>query len=397
MIEKQGWVAYVGPFPFPWGQAASRRMYGLARSISASGYRVVVGSGEPEPGCEKRLSEDPACGIFRIGLSESPRADDSVLSKSFRAFYEWGKKTVDWLESRPSRPAFVIVYGGGAPYAARLLRWGRKRKVPIIFDVVEWYQSGHFTGGRLNPFSISSEISMRYLYPLGDGIIAISSYLASHYKEQGKKVVRIPPTLDVRAAASEMRRSSDDLRLKLIYAGTPGKKDSLGVILSAVQKADPAGVALKLDVFGVNQSEALVFLGGRKAPANVQFHGTVSQRDVATYLMGADFSLLVREPLRFAQAGFPTKFVESLSAGTPVIANLTSDIGLYLADGVNGLVLGDCSVDCLADGLKRALSLSGDELSAMREKARASAMGSFDFSNYVSDIDDFLSSLKDGE
>lgn len=400
MNQAKDWVAYVGPFPFPWGQAASRRMYGVALSISACGYRVVVGTGESEPESEMPLSEDFAPGIHRVGLSESPRPHDSTLVKSLRIFYEWGKKTVDWLESSPSRPAFIVVYGGGAPYAARLLRWGHKRNVPVIFDVVEWYESSHFVGGRLNPFSVSSEIAMRCLYPRADGIIAISSFLENFYRGKGRKVLRIPPTLDVHLADSSPpipRPMDADSRLKLIYAGTPGKKDSLGTILAAVRLVDPAGDKLKLDVLGVGESQASIYKEEGAHYGNVEFHGVVRQSDVAKFLMAADFSVLVREPLRFAQAGFPTKFVESLCAGTPVIANLTSDIGMYLSDGVNGLTLVDCSVHSLVDGLKRALGLSADALCAMRAAARSSAIDHFDSGVYVSGVREFLSNVKHGQ
>ena len=38
-------------------------------------------------------------------------------------------------------------------------------------------------------------------------------------------------------------------------------------------------------------------------------------------------------------AGFPTKVVESLALGTPVITNLTSDLGFCVFDGRNGVIL----------------------------------------------------------
>ena len=391
------WIAYVGPFPFPWGQAASRRMHGIALSLAASGYQVVVGTGESIPSVETPLGDEPSLGILRVGLSELPAANDTALKKVARILFGWGKRTVAWLESAPCLPSAVIVYGGGTPYAIRLLRWGRKRNIPIIFDIVEWYESSHFVGGGLNPFHVSAEIAMRCLYPRADGIIAISSFLADHYQDKGLKVLRIPPTLDVRSTASStpaMRRTDSDSRLRLIYAGTPGKKDSLGIILAAVRMVDPHGSKLKLDVLGVNESQASIYREEDKVYRNVEFHGVVKQSDVVRFLMNADFSVLVREPLRFAHAGFPTKFVESLSAGTPVIANLTSDIGMYLSDGVNGLVIDGHSVGCLMEGLKRALELSGLELDAMRTAARSSAIDHFDSSVYVSDMHDFLSEVK---
>lgn len=49
-------------------------------------------------------------------------------------------------------------------------------------------------------------------------------------------------------------------------------------------------------------------------------------------------------------AGFPTKFVESITAGTPVLTNQTSDLADYLVEGEIGFWL----VDDIADSLKKS-------------------------------------------
>ena len=110
-------------------------------------------------------------------------------------------------------------------------------------------------------------------------------------------------------------------------------------------------------------------------------------------LRQTDFSVLLREPRRFAQAGFPTKFCESLAAGTPVIANLTSDLGMYLTDGVEGLVVDDHSTSALVTTLRRAVALTLDERQVMREAARRRAQQSFDFRTSTQQMATFLEDL----
>lgn len=39
------WIAYVGPFHYPDGGAAARRVLGMAESFSLAGFDVVVASG----------------------------------------------------------------------------------------------------------------------------------------------------------------------------------------------------------------------------------------------------------------------------------------------------------------------------------------------------------------
>lgn len=386
------WIAYVGPFPFPWGQAGSRRMYGVARSLAAAGHTVVVGSGDSEPRSEVLLERTEHQGSIRyIGLGESPAADASIVEKTIRIFWFWGLRTVEWLDAQPVKPSHIIVYGGSAPYMLRLLPWCRKNGVRIIADVVEWYDPRQMTGGVLGPFNISAKIALRYLYPKCDGIVAISSLLANHYGSLGCPVIRVPPTLDVYGSVPGDRGSSDDPdTLTLVYAGTPGKKDLLGNVIAGVARVDPLGSRLKLLVIGPSIEQVRGLLAGQEIPPAVHVLGKVAQSEVTQYVRASDFSVLLREPQYFANAGFPTKFVESMACGVPVIANLTSDLGLYLHDGVEGLVCKDHSVDAFSVALGKALNLSVEQLVAMRVAARQQAERSFDSSVYSESLSAFM-------
>jgi glycosyltransferase involved in cell wall biosynthesis len=102
---------------------------------------------------------------------------------------------------------------------------------------------------------------------------------------------------------------------------------------------------------------------------------------------------LLRPDQRFAHAGFPTKLVESLTLGTPVICNITSDIGKYVRDGVEGFVCRDSSVEAFTDALHRASTLSQAERAAMRVAAHEQATRSFDYRAHVHRLTDFVSSL----
>lgn len=392
VTQGQGWIAYVGPFPFPSGVAGSRRMLGIALSFADAGYRVVVGSGEPSPRQITSLGEsDAAASIGYIGLDESPAKGASVLQKAGRVFWSWGKRTIAWLEAQSAKPACVVVYGGSAQYMLRLLPWCRKHGVPLVADVVEWYDPKQMTGGRLGPFNLSAQLALRYLYPRTDGVIAISRLLANHYSEAGLPVVRVPPTLDV--CGIETGTGSDranGAKLRLVYAGTPGKKDLLGNVIEGVELVDPDGTQIELMVLGPTPDEIRAMLGGRPLPHFVQPVGRLEQADVGAYVGKADFSVLLREPARFSNAGFPTKFVESMAHGTPVIANLTSDIALFLDDGGEGLVCDDWSASAFAGALRQALALSPAQLAAMRSAARRQAERSFDYREYSGALSDFL-------
>lgn len=378
-MRTSGWIAYVGPFPFPWGQAGSRRMVGISRSLAQTGYSVVVAGGNDLPSTEKDLNEGEPSGAIRyIGIGESPSGMSS-LQKLWRVFIKWGEKTVQWLDRQPSKPSHVIVYGGSAQYILRLLPWCTRHRVPLIVDVVEWYDPRQMKGGRLGPFYLSAQVALRYLYPRCDGIIAISTLLESHYRKLGCEVVRIPPSLDVPPDPNLSRKKDPADPLVLLYAGTPGRKDLLLHVIEAVEAIDTTGKRLRLKILGPTAEQLKVSYGRSGFALSIEILGYIDQTAITQHVRLADFTVLLRESARFTNAGFPTKLVESLAVGTPVIVNLTSDIGMYVRDGAEGLICTDSSVRAVKLAIERALAFSNLQLQLMRHSAIEQARRSFDF------------------
>ncbi|SCF29424.1 glycosyltransferase [Micromonospora mirobrigensis] len=388
---RPGWVAIVGPFLFPWGQASSRRVYGIAGSLAAAGRHVVVASGEHGPALTPLTDVDGPGSVSYLGLGEIPPPGAAKVDKALRWWVTWGARTVRWLDAQPASPSHVVLYGGETPYAAHLRRWCRRNRVPLVVDVVEWYSPKQVPGGRLGPQYLSAQLALNYHYARCDGVIAISSYLGEHYRRHRRPVLRIPPTLDVRSLA--VGEPGDDGRLRLAYAGDPGRKDLLATIVRAVERVDPTGRRIELRIIGPGPQQVAGMLGGGPLPPGVRVLGRLPQQEVPATLQAADFSVLVRPVERFTRAGFPTKFAESLANGTPVIANLTSDLGRYLTDGVEGLVCRDNSVQALGEALGRALRLGAAERGDMRAAARRQAIRSFDFRAYAEPLGTFLDAV----
>jgi glycosyltransferase involved in cell wall biosynthesis len=157
---------------------------------------------------------------------------------------------------------------------------------------------------------------------------------------------------------------------------------------------DLAGDKVRLSVYGPARDEVQRLLGQGDLPASVIVKGRIAQADIEDALRQADFSVLLREPRRFAQAGFPTKVPESMAVGTPLICNVTSDLGRHLRDGVNGIVAGDHEPASFADALRRALALSPAERLAMRAASRAEAERAFDFRVHADPLRRFLEGVR---
>jgi glycosyltransferase involved in cell wall biosynthesis len=308
-----------------------------------------------------------------------------------------GKKTIAWLDKMPLKPSAIILYSGYSPYFMRLLPWCRKNKVKLIFDAVEWYEASSRIKGILAPYYWNIELAMRHYSVKARNIIAISSYLKEYYQSKNGSVVVIPPTIDTKAFPASL--ATNNSKLTIAYTGTPGHKDLFDNYLEAIITTDPQGEKMILKVAGLSVQDILKYPALKKRniqtqlPACIHTLGSVSHTEAIELVKEADFSVLLRKPTRVAQAGFPTKFVESLTVGTPVMANLTSDLGYYLKDAENGFVCKDYTAESLIIVLEKALKLSRAEVNGMRKNARITAENHFDYRIYVDSFKSFLSSL----
>jgi glycosyltransferase involved in cell wall biosynthesis len=382
MSEARKLVVYVGPYSFPNGGAAARRIYGNCRSLLKGGYDVVVTSGQVSD--SDRSEYD---GIPIISLNERRHEGLPSLLKHLM-YFSAGKNTIEWLDALEQKPTAVILYSGYSPYLIKLLPWCKRNNVKLIFDVVEWYDPPNILSRLLSPYYMNIELAMRFLIKKCDGLIVISDYLKSYYEPYVSNIIKVPPTAEL-THISQSPESRLDLPTAFVYAGTPGKKDALPSIISAILMASSEGESVKLHIAGVPEENLEMFLpshGYSKEQIDkvVKCHGVLSHEETVNLVSKSDYSIILRPHIRSVQAGFPTKFVESMALGTPVIANLTSDLGSYLKDGINGFVCPDSNVGSLVDVIKRSVNTRRDN--AMRVRAKETARNCFSPEKYSEDF-----------
>jgi glycosyltransferase involved in cell wall biosynthesis len=181
----------------------------------------------------------------------------------------------------------------------------------------------------------------------------------------------------------------------LAYAGFPGKKDLINNVIEGIFLLDPEHKRIELNLIGPTAGQicslpALRSRNMKSLPEGIQALGPLPHHQVSEYVRSADFMPLLRSPLRYAQAGFPTKVPESLALGTPILCNQTSDLGEYIHQGVEGFICSDSTPQAFCKSLEQALSLSVQQRSEMRIAARRRAECSFDYRIYSSQLSSFL-------
>lgn len=390
-------VAYVGSYSFPNGGAAARRILGNALSLRDAGCEVTITSAQIAEGGQKKATPvDSQYEGFRVISLGERTAEKYPKILKYLLYFNMGARTIKWLDSLEHKPDVVILYSGYSPYMMRLIPWCKKQGIKFVFDAVEWYEPKNFVVGLLSPYQLNIELALRYYSRKTDSVIAISRYLQKHYDTQDCNTLRIPPTLDTKKIEPNLSPSAESDVLVVSYTGTPGNKDLFNTYLEAVLRIHEQGKKIVFRFAGVTVEQLFMYsaLVQRNIksvlPRVLDCRGITSHEEAIAITKTSDFSLLLRRRERYAQAGFPTKIVESLAMGTPVIINITSDLGDYVQDGIEGLVCDDYTPESLVQTLKRAMALFRAEKTQMRKAARSQAELSFDCYRYSDSLKLFI-------
>lgn len=374
-------VYYLSEFDFSNDNASTNRIIYNALSLTAKGkYSVTI------LGCSNLpfiIKNGFDIGNVKIGKG--------FLQKKINYLFR-GFLFIHLIRKFYSKPHFLIYYGTFSRMILPLLVYCKINKIKIITDIAEWYEYANLPMGRYGIFALDVHLGITKFISKCDGVIVISSYLEKYYRKKRMNIIHIPVTLDTSEyKPNEIIVKFDCNFLNLIYAGTPGKKDLILNIIDAVVDLNIQNIPIKLHIIGpmeeINKFLPTSYENG------IVYYGNIPHWQVVSYLRQADFSVLLRPNMRYANAGFPTKFVESLNAGLPVIANYTSDLSKYLIDGKNGFVVKDPSSSELKNILLGIMRLKKSQLNEMRQNAKLTAKQNFDYLNFVDVLDDFLTSF----
>ena len=373
-------IVICGLLKFPAGDAGSLRQYQLAVMLRELGHDVlVVGLGETNNRRIEKYGEVDYIS-FRYG-------DNKLQNKVLSHLLYWKnlKKILgDYA------PDVILMDDLGPSKTIKLKQYCKVRQIRLIHDSVEWYSPEQFKHGKFSLGYIGKDILNRFLIDKTCGVIAISRYLEDHFKAKGCYCVRIPIVITEADLCKEKDLPED--KVVFTYAGQPGKKDYLHVMLDAFALLPGELLQrVKFNVVGCTKEQMLAEGISAEVLAKLEnqlvIHGRVSHEEVLRILKCTDFTLLMRSPTqRYAKAGFPTKVVESLSRSTPVICNLTSDLGEYLVDGQNAFVVAECSSHSLQQQISRAIGLSTTQRISMCCAAYETASKCFSYKAYTAEL-----------
>ena len=82
-----------------------------------------------------------------------------------------------------------------------------------------------------------------------------------------------------------------------------------------------------------------------------------------------------------------------MSHGVAMICNLSSDLGMYLKDGENAIIVDGYDEKSFTRSLERVLTMSRSEIDSIKHNARLLAEEVFDYRNWIKTVSEFIGEI----
>jgi glycosyltransferase involved in cell wall biosynthesis len=402
MVSK-GTIAYVGNFSFPYGNASGSRVLGNGYLFKELGYEVIF-----------------------IGLDNTLKVDSFIQDTKSEyngfAYYNlpypigmkgwllYNQRFKEVISCLTEYDLFAVVSYGSPTlslFNAKIRTWCHSNNLFYLADCVDWLAAGSGTFlHRIIKF-FDNDYQKRILNAKADGVITISSYLQDFYQSNKCKTIIIPPLVNPeRFKNLSLPLEKKGKTINFIYVGIPfpidgrevkpsAYKDRLDIVIDALLLISEDD--FKFDIYGLTKQQYISVILRHKdmlvdMDDKICFHGNIKNDEAIIRISKADYSILFRDVNRSTTSGFPSKFVETISCGTPMVTTRTSDLHLYLEPSENGFFIGGNDDITIAKELSEIIKKSSESVFKMKKYCFKSNL--FAYHNFVTQTKQFFDSLK---
>lgn len=361
----------------PDKNAAAHRVVANAKILRELGYRVVFLDVDRSVKTDfsTPVQNDSAFGFERWSVP-----DCITSAQSFKKLLR-SKSVIDVIE-KYCDVKFVIGYNFPALPLKKINNYCKAHGIFCVSDITEWYGSK----GRSFLYKITKGLDTAYRIKVVqkklDGIFAISRSFVNYYKDY-TNIVYLPPLTDISDKKWNRENKAGDDVIRFVYAGSPSaEKENLNVVVQTIGNLT-SKYNIHLDVIGISmeQYDDIYNDDVLYEPGAVSFIGKLSHSESLEYVKKADYSFIIRDHNRVTDFGFPTKFSESITCGTAVIATDNSDLKDFIIEGENGYLV---TLENFQQELEEILK---------KKPPRNFNRSIFDYHNYIPEMKRFLDTV----
>lgn len=371
----KGTIIYIGGFALPDKNAAAHRVINNAKILRELGYNVVFISkivDKLATSNNKKMVKYYGFECWEIELKQSK-------VEMAKALFEIS--SIKPILEKYSDLKVVIAYNFPAIALLKIRNYCSDNGIKCVADITEWYGTKDKSLIYKLIKGFDSTLRMRVINKMLDGLIVISDYLLNYYQNK-KNIICIPPLVDLSDEKWILEEEFKENKMTFVYAGVPSsEKERLDIIVKCINELSYY-YPVVLNIIGITEEQ---FYSIYKMHSDfnfhsdaIVFHGRLNHRKTIESVKLADFSLVIREDSRLTKAGFPTKFVESITCGTPVIFTDNSDLKRYVQNGMNGYIV---TIDNFKEDLEKIIKSNAE----IRVDNNI-----FDYKNYIEDTQQFM-------
>ena len=257
-----------------------------------------------------------------------------------------------WREVLRHRAQFIVVHGVHSPFLwfSILLRRRDRKVVVVVTDPpgVVIARDGFLVRflKRIDRSLVKSALSRV------DGVIALTQALIDDYSPKVSAVV-LPGFMDRHLEQFSLPTLSRRPIFEIAYAGGLLKEYGVGRLVDAVRNV--RGINVRLTIYGKGDLESHI-KEVAQSDTRIRYGGVVAPRDLVSLLQSSDLLVNPRPSDQdFVRHSFPSKLIEYLALGVPVLATRLPGIPdnyleqMYLID--------DESVDGLRAAIEKVAAL----------------------------------------
>jgi glycosyltransferase involved in cell wall biosynthesis len=349
-------VIFGDNFSFPEGNAATNRVYSYAKGFIENRVITCVI-------CFRNDYMDDGDGIIEEiqyfhPINRKVR-DSSFLKRNWFKFVKYFN-TVKIIRrfNKDDKIEAIITYTKIS--TTHLFSWllarltGAKLIIENSEHPLRYYQKGSIK-------KIVGKLKLWIELKTFDGILLITQHLIDFYKSKlhtDNKLLLVPSTVD---PSRFSRTRTNNLPYKYIgYFGSINfERDNVDCLINSFAlihvKFDDLHLVLGGMYSEIEKKLVIDLVNSLKIESYVHLLNYMLRDEIIQYMINAQIIVLVRKNDPNTEASFPSKLIEYIATGNPVISVDVSEISKYLKDGENGFLTKPGDVKELSEKLEYVL------------------------------------------